>query len=1268
MGKYKSTLQTHHLYLGVGGMLSVAALVIALTFGLSSAQQMCPTGQYWDMGANACVAAQCPAGYTGTPPNCAMAGGASQVTCSNGTLANSMDACPKCPDGSFMPMSGCTTASMPAGGCPSGQYWNGSACATSMTNTTEMQTSCTSAGGTWNSANTPPCTMPQTACPSGYTGTPPNCTAVASTCTSGQWWDPSTQACRATDAAASACTTPGYVMCPSRNNQCVTTTDCANATPVCAAGQTPSSATPCRASADTTTPATTTSPMMSQEEMQRACASAGGTWNSANTPPCAMPTMDTTTTTDTMATPIYSYKVQCPALNNREVNPEECAAATPYCAEGTYPSMENPCKARSTMTSTQTAEMMQCADPYDARGRSTMYLSKEFRKWDQETRQEIVKRMNSCEDWYAQFREDEARMTTTTTRRPMPMPTPTGEIDCQRDYRNPFCKSGNLDHEVKFKNVVKDTKDYIDDIRLGDDLAYEVRTLKFEAVVKDLNDPVECRQTIGPFPGPYTTGAGIISTAVPSFVRPAECDIIDAEREMMNISLEAGIACPVSGSIQSVIDQVQPDFDFIRSLNARSSAKQVKEGRARLQRAREALQQLIGSWDDAEETSKPGLMQGLNSCRDVGYLTRDAERMLEEFKYLSDTDEYKELASFAANPLAYLPSGVDIFAPWQPDMDVCFDENMILGGDGGIPGPKKSMRLGQKSYGRNAVLLDPVFEENFEEEFDENFDEEDMMEEPGISGGRCGFFEPPPGFGPKAECLPPATRYLGMQYGVLHDLAKALSEKGCESEDRMRGRFACEGFKQAPQELAKNGSKLPKTVRDIVNGFVSEGTQYCDAGDDASAEKVFRAMMQTVMPYMRGTGTRPILGGNTKKQVIDQMKERGAVGEQDKKRIAALEKEISLLSDQLVAMEVKFQELLVAKVSLEQQLGKVKNIMKNLNIQSEHIARLQENDAISQIGRRLADVNEKHMSLVSAILEVLPRGANACKQNLAEALDATFQGLSTEGNQTVDQMLDGLYSKVSSGALTAEEVVKACEGVKERFAALANSESEINAARQEGVIAFKDTPLNHWAGSFALIAVNNNLATATNDTVGVGNNEMYAQAVVRAVRLGAMADPEKMGKKLGEYLALDKEKRNAIVLEKDVPGLAEASWARPFVAVCQEFDVKECLTPPVKSLTDTITRAQMAGLLVHVLDAAGIARGSIANIATPTDSADHAYLEEIKVVKAWGVMGVCGSAGGSNFCPDQSMNVGMDLVAAVNTSNYINSVRALREAATNLEE
>ncbi|MBI2639053.1 hypothetical protein HYW83_05695 [Candidatus Peregrinibacteria bacterium] len=1177
MGKHKSTLQTHHLYLGAGGMLSVAALVIALTFGLSSADE-------YPMG---------------------------------GGMMNTAEM-----------QTSCTSA---------GGTWNGSYCQMpTVTNTTpimdtaSMSSGCTSAGGTWDGTA---CQMPITTTPS----------MPAGGCPAGQYWSGTACVVNPTTptTTTSTCITPGYVQCPSRNNECVTTTDCANATPVCGSGQTPSSGTPCRASADTaTTPASScpsgqywsgtacvtspTTPMpgttMTTEEMQRGCATAGGTWNSANTPPCTMP--NTTTTTPN---PTYSYTVRCPALNNREVSPEECGAATPYCAEGTFPSMENPCKSTSTMTSTQTAEMMQCANQYNPNG-APMYLPKEYKKWDPVTRQETVKHMNSCEDWYAQFREDEARMMTGGRT----MPNPTGAINCQQDYRNPFCRSGNLDHEARFKDVVKDKKDYIDDVKLGDNLADEVRTLKLEAVVKDPNDPVECRQTIGPFPGPFPLGGPVSTTASarPSFVRPTECDVIDAEGEMMNISLEAGIACPVSGSIQEVLDQVKPDFDFIRGLTGKSPAEKVKEGRARLQRAREALQQLVGSWDDVTETSKPGLMQGLNSCRDIGYLTRDAKRMLDEFQYLSDTDEYKELASFVENPLAYLPSGVDIFAPFEPDMDVCFDANMIMGGSS-------------------------------EEEFDENFDEE-----PGIRGGQCGFFEPPSSFMPKAECLPPAMRYLGMQYGVLHDLAKALTEKGCESEGQMKGRFACEGFKQAPAELAKNGRKLPKEVRDIVDGFVSEGTQYCDDGDDESAERIFRAMMQTVMPYMRGKDQF----GNTKKQVIDQMKERGVIGDKDKKTIAALEKEIGLLNDQLSAMEVKIQELLVAKVALEQQLGKVKDVMQNLNIESEHIARLQGNDATSQIGRRLAGVNEKHMSLVSSILEVLPRGASACKASLAEALDATFKGLSTEGNRTVDQMLDGLYSKVSSGALTAEEVVKACEGVKERFIALADSGSEIDAARKEGVIAFKDTPLNHWAGSFALIAVNNNLATATNESVGVGNNEMYAQAIVRAVRLGAMADPENMGKKLGEYLALNQRERDALVLEKDVPGVADVKWARPFVAVCQEFDVKECLTPPVKSLTDTVTRAQMAGLLVHVLEAAGITRGSTSNIVTPTDSADHAYLNEIKVVKAWGVMGGCSGPADPNFCPDQPMNVGMDLVAAVNCSNHINATLNFREAAANLEE
>ncbi len=214
--KQKGGVHKQHLYLGAGGVLAAIALVTAVAFGFTSAQYetTCPAG-YTGTPPNCAPTTTttqpmtCPAGQTGTPPNCTSTTTAPQpVYCPNGSTApnNDMNQCPKCPDGSYTPSSGqCpTTATTPTTGtqtgtaCASGQFWcaaenvckvNGTPCGT-QTNTTQTQ---------------------PTSCPS------------------------------------------GQVQCPSMNNSCSSPEACALVTPVCGPGQQPSAAYPCKSPESTTT-------------------------------------------------------------------------------------------------------------------------------------------------------------------------------------------------------------------------------------------------------------------------------------------------------------------------------------------------------------------------------------------------------------------------------------------------------------------------------------------------------------------------------------------------------------------------------------------------------------------------------------------------------------------------------------------------------------------------------------------------------------------------------------------------------------------------------------------------------------------------------------------------------------------------------------------------------------------------------------------------------------------------------------------------------
>ncbi|MBI4995152.1 hypothetical protein HZC21_05975, partial [Candidatus Peregrinibacteria bacterium] len=137
MGKHKH-IKTHHLYLGAGGVVAVVALVVALTFGLSSAQTYTPP----------------PDSGTYTPPP------------DSGTYTPPPDS------GTYTPPPDSGTYTPPPS-CPSGQWWDFAAnvCKTSDTGG-QTGTYVPPATGTYT---TPPC------------------------CPSGQWWDFATNMCKTSD-------------------------------------------------------------------------------------------------------------------------------------------------------------------------------------------------------------------------------------------------------------------------------------------------------------------------------------------------------------------------------------------------------------------------------------------------------------------------------------------------------------------------------------------------------------------------------------------------------------------------------------------------------------------------------------------------------------------------------------------------------------------------------------------------------------------------------------------------------------------------------------------------------------------------------------------------------------------------------------------------------------------------------------------------------------------------------------------------------------
>ncbi|MBI2049919.1 MAG: hypothetical protein HYT35_00475 [Candidatus Staskawiczbacteria bacterium] len=253
----------------------------------SAANTTCPSGQWWDSATQSCKTST--TGGTGCGSNTAQASQSACLAISGCRWDN--NAC--------SPSSASTT-------CPSGQWWNGTACVN--TTTTDcpsgqywytppsggagycqsMSTSCTQAGGTWDSS-TNSCQMPT--CPSGqYWYTPPSggtgsCVSNTSTsCPSGQYWN------------GSSCVTTTTHDCPSGQywdgSSCVssTTTTCSsdqywngsacvsNTSTSCPSGQHMESG------ACVADPTATPTPTQDPATM---CAQSGGSWDGST---CVMPT------------------------------------------------------------------------------------------------------------------------------------------------------------------------------------------------------------------------------------------------------------------------------------------------------------------------------------------------------------------------------------------------------------------------------------------------------------------------------------------------------------------------------------------------------------------------------------------------------------------------------------------------------------------------------------------------------------------------------------------------------------------------------------------------------------------------------------------------------------------------------------------------------------------------------------------------------------------------------------------------------------------
>ena len=120
---------------------------------------------------------------------------------------------------------GCRTTTT-ATQCPSGQYWNGTACVS-----TNPAIGCDQAGGTWDSS-TNYCQMPKGGCPSGQYWDGRSCVTqtAAKECPIGSWWDPAMQSCKSSITPTVGSCNYSTQYWKASTSQCMPRTNCTDTT------------------------------------------------------------------------------------------------------------------------------------------------------------------------------------------------------------------------------------------------------------------------------------------------------------------------------------------------------------------------------------------------------------------------------------------------------------------------------------------------------------------------------------------------------------------------------------------------------------------------------------------------------------------------------------------------------------------------------------------------------------------------------------------------------------------------------------------------------------------------------------------------------------------------------------------------------------------------------------------------------------------------------------------------------------------------------
>lgn len=1129
MGKHKSSLQTHHLYLGAGGMLAVAALVIALTFGLSSAQ-IPPTG------------GTIPSGGGSMPP-------------SGGQMPSS---------GGYMPPSG---GQMPGGQMPGGQMPGGQ-----MPGQMGQYGQAGQQGqyGQHGSADMPPCgpnVQPTPQNPCRPSGTQPGSQQgqqgqQGQTGQQGQF--------------------PGGQQGQQMRE--------------CGPNEQPTAQNPCRPS---------------------------------GTQPGGQPGQQS-----------QQSQVECPALGNRRVSPQECSSATPVCQAGQTPERDR-CRPEGGPSTTgrlgeqpRSGEQQRPSQGFEPQCSDSMQKCPDFynpsrsvcmpkqTSWDPKTHQQLSQpRAATCDDFKPeQPREGEHRGPFPGGERPGSGPFESfpgapgffpggpgfgfpgvgpgreGQFPGKPQFVNPFeqrgetsfQKTGSSGEMMKQFNPCE-VNPFDPFCQGGFDPSKIQKQFKFDEKQFD----------------PTKFQFSNLKQEVRNLQREARewrRDVEQARRQIKEVSRESsGFTCPAIVEVDALATSMEDAAKQAEALSDASSEADIKKALAlrdfvngkydpqtRQQATSGKRSELFGGPPGEDGKPKPGKIQALHMCREISGIIHGAceasKHMSEEAKRLGLSEDTSVKGALAAleqrckDPIGVLKAaGVsfDVLSqPFFPDPDKCgFGGPFPFGGPGGGPGS-----FGGPGGGNGGFEFGPPPGFDFgglPEEFKQKIQE---FSKGGFSGGFGGgsfgggfggessrggvrgspfgtavllapshpdFIGPRPGpdFEMPEECKSPVMRYLGFE-----EIIRKIQEAFAKGYEKLESKNACKMFEMGLKFFEKGADRArgefgpPPEVKPLLEHALAA----CKEGDTKKVEELKEKMFvigRRGGPGREGKGEKNVLGVDVEELVKDKVKEKvkeqikGLLGDKVTKEsdsaLEALQKKVEELTAKLgdaqktiVALNDKLADMTTKLASAVGKLDEKAAAAVN------SIAQLPDKKVQNAVAANISDLATK----AGALQNVLPEDAK-------KVLDATMNSLiksppSTSVVSNFKDSLTAIQSYASSGA-TEKEVV---EKVQTELAKMTvNNAADVENKVKEGIVASKDTAdLSQWYAAPALQAKSQGFIAKELEEIKPAESETKCAAVTRYARV-----LEKAGE-----IEIDLNNKDLV---KNVPGAPD--WCKPFLSALQEEGV-----------------------------------------------------------------------------------------------------------------